>query len=269
MGARERSGAFSVDVQVADVEPPSRLLDAVAISCEDRTGQAELRAVRDVERVVEVTRADDREHRPEDLLLRDACARADVVEDRRLDVIAAFTRTTAEHERALRAADVDVLDDLAEGRVVDQRTEVGAALGRIAEPQPAQTLDDAGDELVMDGVDDDRARARRALLPLVAEGARHDRLGCTFEGGRLVDEDRVLPAQLELDALDPDLPRLEPRRALVDADADVLRAGEGDESRLRWSTSASPMRPPDPASRLITPAGAPHSPKRSTSQAAA
>src|SRR5437773_7844448 len=103
MGARERSGAFPVDVQVADVEPPSRLLDAVAISCEDRTGQAELRAVRDVERVGEVARADDREHRPEDLLLRDARAWADAVEDRRLDVVAAFARTTAEHERALRA----------------------------------------------------------------------------------------------------------------------------------------------------------------------
>src|SRR5439155_21226950 len=82
MSARERSGAFPVDVQVADVEPPSRLLDAVPISCEDRTGQAELRVVRDVERVAEVARADDREHRPEDLLLRNARAWADVVEDR-------------------------------------------------------------------------------------------------------------------------------------------------------------------------------------------
>src|SRR5207237_8927304 len=176
MGARERAGAFPVDVQVADVEALARLLDAIRDGGEDCAREAELRVVRDVERVVEVTRADDREHRPEDLLLRDARAWADVVEDRRLDVIAAFTRTTAEHERALRAADVDVLDDLAEGRVVDQRTEVGGALGRIAEPQPPRTRDDAGDELVMDGVDDDRARARRALLPLVAEGARHDRL---------------------------------------------------------------------------------------------
>src|SRR5436190_19602695 len=131
--------------------------------------------------VVEVARADDREHRPEDLLLRDARAWADVVEDRRLDVITAFTRTTAEHERALRAADVDVLDDLAEGRLVDQRTEVRAALGWITALQPARTLDDAGDELVVDGVDDDRARARRAFLALVAEGARHDRFGCAFE----------------------------------------------------------------------------------------
>src|SRR5438105_8526583 len=115
MGARERSGAFPVDVQVADVEPPSRLLDAVLISCEDCAREAELRVVRDVERVVEVARADDCEHWPEDLLLRDACARADVVEDRRLDVMAAFTGTAAEHERALRAADVDVLDDFVEG----------------------------------------------------------------------------------------------------------------------------------------------------------
>src|SRR5881394_1782754 len=130
--------------------------------------------------VVEVARADDREHRPEDLLLRDARAWADVVEDRRLDVIAAFARTTPEHERALRSADVDVLDDLAEGRLVDQRAEVGVALGWVAEPQPTRTLDDAREELVVDGVDDDRARARRALLTLVAEGARHDRLGCTF-----------------------------------------------------------------------------------------
>src|SRR3954468_1010825 len=35
-----------------------------------------------------------------------------------------------------------------------------------------------------------------------------------------------------------------------------------------WSTSASPMRPPDPVSRLITPTGVPHARKRSTSHAA-
>src|SRR5206468_7582502 len=59
MGARERSGASPVDVQVADVEALTRLLDAIRVGSEHCAGEAELRVVRDVERVVEVARADD------------------------------------------------------------------------------------------------------------------------------------------------------------------------------------------------------------------
>jgi hypothetical protein len=165
MNARECFGALPVDVEVADVKASACLGHAVAIRREQRPGQPELGVVRDLEGMLEVACARDREHRPEDLFLRDPCAWMDVAEDGRLDVVAALERSTSEQECSLVAADVDVVEHSSVRGLVDHWSKIGAAVRRIADSQLPCELDDPWDELVVDGVDDDRARAGRALWP--------------------------------------------------------------------------------------------------------
>src|SRR5690606_28822970 len=92
---------------------------------------------------------------------------------------------------------------------------------------------DALDDLVVDILVDDGARAGRALLTLEAEGGDDDALDGRVDVGLVVDDDGVLAAHLGGDALEVLLAGLELRGALVDADADGLGAGEGHETGLR------------------------------------
>ena len=69
------------------------------------------------ERLVEVLDLDDREHRAEDLLLRDARRRLDVGDDRRLDEVALRgPGLAAGDEAAFLLADPDVVEDLLRAR---------------------------------------------------------------------------------------------------------------------------------------------------------
>ena len=89
------------------------------------------------------------------------------------------------------------------------------------------------EELVVDALVDDGARAGRALLALEAESGR----GYAFDGGVDIgvgiDDDGVFAAHFEDGALDPELARLLLRGALVDVQSDFARAGESDVANLR------------------------------------
>ena len=87
-------------------------------------------------------------------------------------------------------------------------------------------------ELVVDPLVNNRARARRTLLALEAES----RLRYAFDGGVDVgvgiDDDRVLAAHLEHGALDPELAGCWLRCRLVDVQSNFARAGESDVANL-------------------------------------
>ena len=85
----------------------------------------------------------------------------------------------------------------------------------------------------IDALDDDRARAGRALLPLKSEGRGDDSRRRVVQVRVRVNDDGILAAHLGDDALDPDLPVVDFRRALDDAQPDLLRSREGDVARLR------------------------------------
>ena len=103
-------------------------------------------------------------------------------------------------------------------------------VGRADLDRPGR-LDQAGQEGVVDPLEHDHPRARRALLARVAERAvdhADDRL---VEVGIVVDHDRVLAAHLGDDALDVVLARLGVGRLAIDQKAHIARAGEGDDDR--------------------------------------
>ncbi len=175
--------------------------------------------------------ADEGQDRSKDLLLGNSSARADVGEDGGGDEVAlAIQLFAAQHQFAFAFADRDVIEHLALGARVDQRADLSVRLDRVADAQRPRTLDHLRQDWLVDRVHNDRAGAGRAFLALVAEGAGHDPIGCRFEVGRLVHHDPVLAAHLELNPLQPDLPRLDFGSPLVDSHPHVARAGEGDEA---------------------------------------
>src|SRR5687768_17742287 len=78
---------------------------------------------------------------------------------------------------------------------------------------------------------DDRARAGRALLSLEAESRLHHPRSGFVKICIRVHYDRVLTAHFSHHTLDPKLARLGLRRAFVNAEADLFRAGEGNKPR--------------------------------------
>ena len=84
-----------------------------------------------------------------------------------------------------------------------------APMAAFSATSPTCDLLDAGfqlfEELVVDALVDDGARAGRALLALEAEGGLGDAFDGGVDVGIGVDDDRVFAAHLEDGALDPDL----------------------------------------------------------------
>src|SRR5713226_6607591 len=113
MHADERTGALPIHVEVADEELFFRSPNLLRIVAEHRTGQAELRVVRDAQRVLEVAGTNHRQNRTEDLLLRDRGTRSNVADYGRLDKEPVLVAHSAAGEKlSLANAFVDVLLDL-------------------------------------------------------------------------------------------------------------------------------------------------------------
>src|SRR5947199_300433 len=128
-----------------------------------------------------------------------------LAEERRLDEVAGTelrSRWLAAVSDDLRTGALAVVDlrlHLAKLGLVDDRAHPHALLEAIA---GAPGLGLAGEELielVEDRTQHDRAARRRAALPGGAERATRDGLGGLFEISVVHDDDRVLPAHLELD----------------------------------------------------------------------
>src|SRR5204863_8296016 len=144
LGAAEWEVHFGADrarVDVGDtgVEVAHRAEGLVDVAREDRRRQAVLDAVRDADRLVEVTNANQRRGRPEDLLLRDPHPGLDVAEDSRAIVeplVEAVPRgdlAAGQQSRALALADLRVGVDLLERAAVDDGADVRAVFPARAE----------------------------------------------------------------------------------------------------------------------------------------
>src|SRR6185436_12632270 len=86
---------------------------------------------------------------------------------------------------------------------------------------------------IVDTSIDDCSRTGRALLALKSERCLHDTRGRLFEISILSHNDGVFASHLSNYAFDPELTVVDLGRAFIDAQANFLRAREGDETRLR------------------------------------
>src|SRR5262249_15418770 len=149
--------ALAVEVQVADVEATLRLGKVGRVLGVDGPGEAELGAVGDVERVLPVLRADHGEDGAEDLLLRESGARPHFAYHRgRKDPAVDADAVPAGDDLPLAAADLDVLPRLLELLLPRERPQVDVGARRVADLQRLRLRDDAREDLVVDGVDEDR-----------------------------------------------------------------------------------------------------------------
>src|SRR3990172_7959865 len=161
----------------------------------------------DRHRLVEAGAGDDVSHGAEDLLLGDAHARPDVREDSGLEEVAAVqaiaggARAADGYLRALLAADLHVALDLLELGPVDDRADLRRLVEAAAEAQRAGARDELPREAVQDAVVDDHAAGGGAALAAGAEGAPDGALDREVDVGVVEDDDGVLAAHLQVDAL--------------------------------------------------------------------
>ena len=145
---------------------------------------------------------DHREHRAEDLLLRDAHAVVDVGEHRRLHVPALLEpgRTAVAADDDLGAfflTDGDVLLDPLLLTLGDERADLGRRVLRVADAQRADHLDERVDDLVVTLAAGEDARLRDARLAVVHERRELEAFDGRGEVGVVEDDRGRLAAELE------------------------------------------------------------------------
>ena len=206
-----------------------------------------------------------REHRTEDLFLRDAHGRLDIRQHRRRREPASRVSAGREpfaaalHRRALALTDADVLEHGLELLLVDRRTDLDACLETVADLQPARPLDERLGERVENGLFDDDTRGGRAPLPGREERRVHDNVDGVIDERVGQDDRRILAAHLELHA----------RSALGGLDRDPaarpFRASERDRAHvLGWSRFRARPDEPGPVTRFNAPFVTPASSSAST-----
>src|SRR5208337_2517778 len=135
-------------------------------------------------------------------------------------------------EASIFFADLDVAENIFHRAFVDNGSHVEVRRG-IADGNALGAGLQFFEELVVDALVDDGARAGRALLALEAESRR----GYSFDGGVDIgvglDDDGIFAAHFEDGALDPELARLLLRGVPVDVQSDLARAGESDVANFR------------------------------------
>src|SRR6185437_12687468 len=234
MRADHGAGALAVEVEIAHLEGASGVVEFAAVRGVDRAGETVLGVVRDVERFFVIFYTNDGEHRAKDFFLRDARGGRDIRYDGGLDVVAPvfLDALPAGEDAAFAFADIDVIEDALHRGLIHDGAHVDV-LDRIADLDVGHARLDALEECVVDRFFDDGAGAGGTLLSVEAEGRGHDAFDGSVDVRIRADDDRVLAAELEDGALDPDLALLRLRGALVNFEADGFRAGEGDEACLR------------------------------------
>ncbi len=183
--------------------------------------------------MIEIASLGHRQHRAENFFLENARLRIDVRDHRRLDEVSvARSRVAARDQPAFPLAGLDVIENGLLRARTDHRTHVIRRILGRADRHRGDFLADFLDELVVDACIDNGARACRTLLPLIAVSRLHHARRRAFEIGFAVDDDRVFAAHFRDYALDPDLPFARLCSQLIDAQTNVARSGEGDETRL-------------------------------------
>ncbi len=125
----------------------------------------------------------------------------------------------------------------------DHRPHVVRRIVRLAHRDLRRARFELFEEAVVNGFMHDRARARRALLPLIPERRHRDAFHRGIQIAFAVHDDRVLAAHLGHHALDPDLAFLRFGGEFVDVQSDIARSGERNEARLRMRHQQIADRP--------------------------
>jgi hypothetical protein len=133
---------------------------------EDRGREPVLDVVGAGQGLVERREAEQRGHRTEDLPACEVRRGADILEEGRLHEIAVVAAVLAAGEQfpALSTTVLDRLEHRVELMPVDERPELGARVGRVADDRPAHPLEQPLPELVVDVLLDEDAPRRGALL---------------------------------------------------------------------------------------------------------
>src|SRR5579859_2220066 len=149
-------------------------LQALWYGAIERPGQAIFGIVSDIERVIEISGFDDGQHGPKDFLLGDASVRVHIGENGWLNEVARTAMFAANSQAALVFADLDILKNFLHCILINNRTHIGGWLRDITHCQAFRLLDDLLQDLIVDLIHDNSARAGGTLLALEAEGRGDD-----------------------------------------------------------------------------------------------
>ena len=203
-----RVGVVAVGPHPTGLDVPTRAVSGVHVAAPHAGAEAVKRVVGDVHGVVKVAERRHRHHWAEDLLLEDP-HRVLAFEDRRRHVVAARkiavevrAFAAAYHSGTLGFADVDVGEDLLELVVAGLRADHRFGVQRVALDHLLRALGGICEELVVDGLLDQRPARAGADLALVEGEHRETLEGLVVEvivaGGDVVEEDvGAFSAELE------------------------------------------------------------------------
>src|SRR5215210_995130 len=226
--AAERRGRIEAVVGVRPDHARAQALrqreDARALLGPHARREAVRRVVRFLDRFVRGAERQHREHRPEDLLLRNPVALGDVREDGRDEPVALLGQAALRLEDlgALLLPARDELRDLVELRPRVDRADVGVLVERVADAEGREAALELGDHVLVDRLLHEQPRPRAADVALIEVDPVDDPLDRLVERRVVEDHVRGLAAQLERQLL------AGAGELALDRLAHVGRAGEGD-----------------------------------------
>src|SRR5437764_10816507 len=112
MDAYQRTGRFTIEVQVAYKVLLFGAFDALGVLRVERTRQSILGIVGNVHGIVKVFRFDHSQHWPKNFFLGDACVWVYIRDHRWLNKVARPVRSSTGHQAPLALADLDIPADL-------------------------------------------------------------------------------------------------------------------------------------------------------------
>src|SRR5438445_4373091 len=201
--AAERRRRVEPVVRVGPDDPRAQALghpeNPRALLRPDAGAEPVRRVVRLLERFLGRAERQDREHRTEDLLLRDPVALCDVREDGRDEPVALLRQAAGRlvDLRALLLAGRNELLDLLELLLGVDRADVGVLVQRISDSQRGEPALELLDHRLVDRLLYEQARARTAHVALIEVDPVDDPLDRLVESGVVENDIRGLAAELQ------------------------------------------------------------------------
>ena len=199
------------------------------VAREDGCGEPEAHGVRALDRLVERRVPVERRHRAEDLLAGELRVVRKPFEHGRRDQVALVVRALAARQdgAAVAARAIDRAEDVLHRALVHDRADLDLGIGRVADLAGRHAREQLVAEHVVHRVLDEDAPGRCALLARRPERACVGSFDGAVELGRGRHDQRVVAAELELDAA------VACGRLVADRAADRNRAGERDRAHAR------------------------------------
>src|SRR5690606_15740064 len=185
-----------VDVRHARAQAPRDREAALLVARDDAGREPVLRVVRELDGLVDALDRDDRCDRAEGLLAHDLHVLRDAGQHGRLEE-EALVLAAAEHLRALLDGVVDLIANLVELLLVDDRPDAIRHLARIADLELLRVLHELLRELGGHGLVHEDALDGHADLPLVHERAEGRGVHGVLDIGIVEHDQRVLAAELD------------------------------------------------------------------------